>query len=125
MPFLVTGINHVSAPVEIREKVNFAGGELPEALRELTTLPGVRESVIVSTCNRTELYCYSDDENAPLVEWLSTWHDLAAHNLQAGIHGCIYKHLGPKAVGHAFSVACGLDSMILGEPQILGQLKDA
>jgi glutamyl-tRNA reductase len=125
MPFLITGINHRSAPVEIREKVIFAGDELPEALRELVAIPGVRESVIVSTCNRTELYCYSENENAPLTEWLAHWHDLAAHNLHEGIHGSIYKHTGPQAIGHAFGVACGLDSMILGEPQILGQLKDA
>src|SRR5437868_11655703 len=60
MTFVVIGINHRTAPVDIREKVVFAGAELPEALRELVAVPGVRESVIVSTCNRTELYCFTD-----------------------------------------------------------------
>ncbi len=61
MPLVVIGINHRTAPVEIREKMVFAGEELPEALRELAGQPGVREALIVSTCNRTELYCFADD----------------------------------------------------------------
>src|ERR1044072_5132322 len=81
MPLLVIGINHRTAPVEIREKVVFAGDELPAALQELSGVAGVREALIVSTCNRTELYCLSDGEPQPLVEWLSGWHDLTAHNL--------------------------------------------
>lgn len=151
MTFVVIGINHRTAPVDIREKVVFAGEELPEALRELVAVPGVRETVIVSTCNRTELYCFTDTPPAvnasadlpvaglsvanaraadiaslneqPLVEWLVHWHDLAAHNLD--LDGTLYQLQGTAAVRHVFAVACGLDSMVLGEPQILGQLKDA
>jgi glutamyl-tRNA reductase len=123
MPFHVIGINHRTAPVDIREKVVFAGEELPEALRELTALAGVREALIVSTCNRTELYCVSEAHEQALVDWLTGWHDLAAHQLDIG--SSLYRLQGTSAVQHVFSVACGLDSMVLGEPQILGQLKDA
>ena len=98
MPLLVIGINHRTAPVEIREKVVFAGDELPEALQELSSVAGVRESLIVSTCNRTELYCFSEGEEQPLVAWLSGWHDLTAHNLD--ISGSLYRlqrHAGNPA----------------------------
>ena len=121
MPFVVLGINHRTAPVEIREQVVFAGAELPEALRELSTLPAVREAVIVSTCNRTELYCYAEDANVALKDWLLQWHDLGHHH----VGDSLYRLEGSRVVAHLFSVASGLDSMILGEPQILGQLKDA
>ncbi|HSN72749.1 MAG TPA: glutamyl-tRNA reductase [Steroidobacteraceae bacterium] len=121
MPFLVLGINHRTAPVEVREKVVFAGEELPEALAELARLPDVREAAIVSTCNRTELYCYVEAPGVELDGWLEEWHELSARS----IHSCLYRLEGPRAVAHAFSVASGLDSMIIGEPQILGQLKDA
>jgi glutamyl-tRNA reductase len=123
MPLLVIGINHRTAPVEIREKVVFAGEELPEALRELSGVCGVREALIVSTCNRTELYCFSEGEEQQLVSWLTGWHDLATHGLDIG--GSLYRLQGTPAVQHVFSVACGLDSLVLGEPQILGQLKTA
>jgi glutamyl-tRNA reductase len=123
MTFVVIGINHRTAPVDIREKVVFAGGELPEALRELVTVPGVRESVIVSTCNRTELYCFTHTDGQPLAQWLAQWHDLSSHQLD--LQGSLYQLQGTQAVQHIFAVACGLDSLVLGEPQILGQLKDA
>lgn len=121
MPFLVIGINHRTAPVEIREKIVFAEPELPTALRELSRIPGVREATILSTCNRTELYCYVAENEPPLVPWLLQWHRMDPHELE----GCVYQYKGQAAVQHAFAVAAGLDSMILGEPQILGQLKDA
>src|SRR5262245_59652725 len=89
MTLLVIGINHRTAPVEIREKVVFARDELPDALHELSGVAGVREALIVSTCNRTELYCFSDGEQEPLVAWLSGWHDLTAHNLD--ISGSLYR----------------------------------
>jgi glutamyl-tRNA reductase len=123
MPLVVIGINHRTAPVDIREKVVFAGEELPEALRELTTVQGVRESLIVSTCNRTELYCLTDAGDEALVQWLAHWHDLASHNLD--LSESLYRLQGTVALRHVFSVACGLDSLVLGEPQILGQLKNA
>ncbi|MGC3982048.1 MAG: glutamyl-tRNA reductase [Steroidobacteraceae bacterium] len=129
MPFIVIGINHRTAPVAIREKVVFADPELPSALDELGKVPQVCESLIVSTCNRTELYCYTevdpaqslDDHAAPMIEWLAHWHELEATD----IHQCLYQHSEASAVKHAFAVAAGLDSMMLGEAQILGQLKDA
>jgi len=121
MPFLVLGINHRTAPVEVREKVVFAGEDLPEALRELARVPAVREAVIVSTCNRTELYCYVDSLGIALDAWLEEWHELSSRSIRSSL----YQLDGPRAVAHAFAVASGLDSMIIGEPQILGQLKDA
>ncbi len=128
MTLVVIGINHRTAPVEIREKVVFAATDLPEALRDLKAVPGVRESVIVSTCNRTELYCFTDHPftdtpGAPVAAWLGEWHDLATQNLD--LRDSLYHLHGKSAVEHVFSVACGLDSLVLGEPQILGQLKDA
>jgi glutamyl-tRNA reductase len=121
MPFVVLGINHRTAPVEIREQVVFAANELPEALRELRAIEAVSEAVIVSTCNRTELYCYSEAADIPLQEWLLHWHELGEHH----VGNSLYKLDDSRAVAHLFAVASGLDSMILGEPQILGQLKDA
>jgi len=128
MSLVVIGINHRTAPVDIREKVVFAGDELPEALRELVRVPGVRESIIVSTCNRTELYCLASNASQEaaaqtVTEWLSHWHDLAAHELD--LQQSLYRLHGTEAIEHLFNVACGLDSLVLGEPQILGQLKDA
>jgi glutamyl-tRNA reductase len=123
MTFVVIGINHRTAPVEIREKVVFADAELADALRELNEKPGVRESVIVSTCNRTEMYCFTDSDRESLVRWLGEWHDLASHRVD--LRESLYQLEGRDAIQHVFSVACGLDSLVLGEPQILGQLKDA
>ena len=128
MTFVVIGINHRTAPVEIREKVVFAATELPDALRDLKAVPGVRESVIVSTCNRTELYCFTDHPftdkpAANVADWLGEWHDLSAQQLD--LRDSLYQLQGKSAVEHVFAVACGLDSLVLGEPQILGQLKDA
>jgi glutamyl-tRNA reductase len=121
MSFLVLGINHRTAPVELREKVVFAGPELPDALRELTQVAHVREAVIVSTCNRTELYCHTESADAELAGWLVNWHDLASQHLESSL----YRLADSRAIAHLFAVASGLDSMIIGEPQILGQLKDA
>ena len=120
MSLVVVGINHRTAPVEVRERVVFEPARIPEALRELTSLSEVRESVIVSTCNRTELYCVTESGEAALADWLQRYHQLGS-----SIHHCIYRHEDLRAVNHAFAVASGLDSMVLGEPQILGQLKDA
>jgi len=120
MPLVVVGVNHRTAPVEVRERVVFEPARMPEALRELTSLPDVRESIIVSTCNRTELYCVTERGEPELGEWLQRYHQLGS-----SIHHCLYRHEDMRAVTHAFSVASGLDSMVLGEPQILGQLKDA
>jgi glutamyl-tRNA reductase len=128
MSLVVIGINHRTAPVDIREKVVFAGEDLPEALRALVRVPGVQESIIVSTCNRTELYCFTaaaplEEAEQSLSQWLEQWHDLADHGLD--LRRSLYRLQGSAAIEHLFAVACGLDSLVLGEPQILGQLKDA
>jgi glutamyl-tRNA reductase len=120
MSLVVVGINHRTAPVEVRERVVFEPARIPDALNELRTLPDVRESVIVSTCNRTELYCVTDTPHPELGTWLQNYHALGV-----SIHHCLYHHVEQKAVAHVYSVASGLDSMVIGEPQILGQLKDA
>jgi len=120
MSLVVVGINHRTAPIEVRERVVFDPARVPDALRELSSLPEVQETVIVSTCNRTELYCVTDASAAELGQWLERYHQLGT-----SIHQCLYHHDEHKAIAHAFSVASGLDSMVLGEPQILGQLKDS
>lgn len=118
MPLVVIGINHRTAPLEVREKVVFNAAQLPPALRSLAG-DGARENLIVSTCNRTELYCVSD-EPQQLTRWLERYHGETLN-----LSDCLYVHQDAAAITHAFSVAAGLDSMVLGEPQILGQLKDA
>jgi glutamyl-tRNA reductase len=121
MSLVVVGINHRTAPVEVRERVVFEPRRIPEALQQLRSLPAIRESVIVSTCNRTELYCVIDGaDRDDLGAWLQRYHGLGT-----ALDHCLYRHDENRAVSHAFSVASGLDSMVLGEPQILGQLKDA
>ena len=117
----ILGINHRTAPVEIREQIVFAPDSLPTALRALRGLSRVGEGVIVSTCNRTELYCAIENSGGPDVRaWLETYHRTGAR-----LNDCLYELNDNRAVSHAFSVACGMDSMVLGEPQILGQMKDA
>jgi glutamyl-tRNA reductase len=122
MALLALGINHKTAPVEVREKVVFAPDGLRRALSEVAALPPVLEAAILSTCNRTELYCNVDcDDAAPVIRWLGEHHHLGVDDLQ----NYVYSHAGRDAVRHVLRVASGLDSMILGEPQILGQMKDA
>jgi len=120
MSLHVVGINHRTAPVDVRERVVFEPTRLPDALRELMRLPQVHEAVIVSTCNRTELYCVTGPGQIDLGGWLERY-----HGLNAGIADSLYFLDEHTAVAHAFAVAAGLDSMVLGEPQILGQLKEA
>ncbi|MET3009152.1 glutamyl-tRNA reductase [Stenotrophomonas koreensis] len=116
MSLWVLGLNHQTAPVELRERVSFAGEALPAALASLRAHPQVEEAVLLSTCNRTELYAVTDDPSS-LNHWL---------NEQAGnLDGHLYQLGQDEAVRHLFRVATGLDSMVLGEPQILGQVKDA
>jgi glutamyl-tRNA reductase len=120
MSLHVVGINHRTAPVDVRERVVFEPARLADALRELLGLPQVNEAVIVSTCNRTELYCVTGPGEVDLGGWLERY-----HGLHTGIADSLYRFDERTAVKHAFAVAAGLDSMVLGEPQILGQLKEA
>ncbi|HLU05153.1 MAG TPA: glutamyl-tRNA reductase [Woeseiaceae bacterium] len=121
MALHILGLNHITAPVEIREQVVFAGDDVDRALAEILRLPGVREAVILSTCNRTEFYVSASGEGAPA---LRTWL-LRNQRLNADAERALYSLGHHESIRHLFRVACGLDSMILGEPQILGQLKDA
>lgn len=116
MTLWVLGLNHQTAPVALRERAAFAGERLPAALTSLRALPQVAEAALLSTCNRTELYAVAENP-APLADWLD------AHAL--GLRDYLYQHHEAEAVRHLFRVATGLDSMVLGEPQILGQVKDA
>ncbi|MEX2575447.1 MAG: glutamyl-tRNA reductase [Halofilum sp. (in: g-proteobacteria)] len=123
MPLLTLGLNHTTAPVDVRERVVFEPADLDRALAGLTSIPGTDGGVIVSTCNRTEIYCTVDspEREAAVETWFRQWHGLG----DTEISGALYRHWDADAVRHVLRVASGLDSMILGEPQIAGQLKDA
>ncbi len=121
MPLQILGLNHNTAPIEIREQVVFAGDDTPRALKSLLALDGVEEAVLLSTCNRTEFYVITDDGGGGRVRsWLQD-----ERNLDPSFSDSLFTLQGNDAIRHIFRVACGLDSMVLGEPQILGQLKDA
>ena len=122
MTLLALGINHKTAPVALREKVAFTPDSLVEALASLRKVDGVDESVIVSTCNRTELYVNTQHESATaLLAWLSNFHHVEVDEIANNS----YVLAADDAVKHIMRVASGLDSLILGEPQILGQVKQA
>jgi glutamyl-tRNA reductase len=122
MQVFVFGVNHTTATVDIRERLNFAPEQIPYALHELVQHTCVREVVILSTCNRTELYCAIDsDDFDSVIIWLAHYHHMQVEVLRQ----YLYLHHADDAVRHLLRVACGLDSMVLGEPQILGQLKSA
>ncbi|MBV8656736.1 MAG: glutamyl-tRNA reductase [Burkholderiales bacterium] len=120
MLLFALGLNHETAPIAVREKLAFSPEELAAAVADLTATPGVAEAAILSTCNRTELYCAARDEST-LVEWLAQSRQLKPEQITP----YLYRLPGREAARHAFRVAAGLDSMVLGETQILGQLKDA
>lgn len=122
MQFVTYGLNHKTAPVPIRENIAFNDDALPHALTSLMQHPNVIEAVILSTCNRTEVYCYIDGNSDNIIcPWLHQFHQQAEKTLDE----YLYCHQGNDAINHLFRVACGLDSMVLGEPQILGQIKTA
>jgi len=122
MALLALGINHKTAPLEVREKVAFTPEQLVDALEHARACGQLKELAILSTCNRTELYCSTDLEGSrALLEWLGEYHHLPPALLQQ----CTYVHWDDSAARHMMRVASGLDSLVLGEPQILGQLKSA
>jgi glutamyl-tRNA reductase len=122
MHLIAFGINHRTAPVAIRERAAFAPEQLQSALSDITTHGGADEAAILSTCNRTEVYCRLDENDGrQTVKWFCDFHRLPANELQPHL----YLHPDQDAVKHAFRVAAGLDSLVLGEPQILGQMKSA
>jgi glutamyl-tRNA reductase len=119
MQLFTIGVNHTTAPISIRENVAFSDANLRHALSDLTA-HNVAEAAILSTCNRTEIYVQSANAE-PIVQWLAKYHQLDINNLQP----YTYTLSGENSVKHAFRVASGLDSMVLGEPQILGQFKQS
>lgn len=122
MSLLAFGINHQTAPVAIRERVAFTPESLLPALQDLIERTAVNEAAILSTCNRTEVYCGLDAGDTDIVlNWLEEFHRLKRSELEP----FVYRHPDQHAVRHMLRVASGLDSMVLGEPQILGQMKDA
>ncbi len=116
------GINHNTAPVEIREQVAIAPEDVGDILRDITSSGAASEATILSTCNRTELYCGVDRADG---ETPASWFSENYRVPSVDIESYLYSHRDEAAVKHAFRVAAGLDSMVLGEPQILGQMKDA
>jgi glutamyl-tRNA reductase len=121
MSLHILGLNHTTAPVEIREQLIFAGNELARAVSAVGRLRGISEAVVLSTCNRTEFFVAAAPEGRlSLRTWL-----LDDQQLSAAAERSLFALDGDEAIRHLFRVACGLDSMVLGEPQILGQLKDA
>ncbi len=124
MNILVVGLSHKTAPVEIREKVAFAPTEMEAPLQQMLALPSVSEAVIVSTCNRVELYATSRNVDAAITElkqFLAAYHQLRLSDLEQHL----YSYEGAEAIRHVLRVSASLDSMVIGEPQILGQIKTA
>ncbi|MCL2688778.1 MAG: glutamyl-tRNA reductase [Chitinispirillia bacterium] len=121
MLFAVAGLSFKTAPVEVREKLSFSAEEIPEALSLLQAKDEVVESMILSTCNRVEIYALLKESRVSLLQ------DFVRdfHKFSADLSKYIYVKFGEPAVEHLCMVACGLDSMVLGEPQIFGQVKDA
>ena len=124
---IVIGVNHDSAPVDLRERVAFAPEVVPEAISDLISSTQLEEGVILSTCNRTEIYGWFAQEDQAVaagddvVQWLAKFHGLSSEDLDT----CTYRSHGLPALTHLVRVAAGLNSMVLGEPQILGQIKSA
>lgn len=123
MNFFLTGLNHRTAPVEVRERLAFPSGHLEDALRQLVELSGVREAVILSTCNRVEVAVSAEslDGRAIVEHFLEHVRQMPRQQLSPHL----YHYQGREAIRHLFRVAASLDSMVVGEPQILGQLKEA
>lgn len=122
MSLFAFGLNHNTAPLPVRERVAFAPDGLGTALKELASTRGVEGAAIISTCNRTDLYCELSEHSATAaVNWFHNYHSLSAGE----IIPYLYQHRAARAVRHLLRVASGLDSLVIGEPQILGQVKNA
>jgi glutamyl-tRNA reductase len=125
MNFFLVGVSHKTAPIEVRERLAFSEDRLPEALRQVASLPGVSESLILSTCNRVEILARAEtpqhDLNVPLTNFLTEFHQFSLHQIEPHL----YRFQQRDAIRHIFRVASSLDSMIVGETQILGQVKEA
>lgn len=115
------GINHKTASVDVREQVAFSPESMRDAHERMCAELNIDEGLILSTCNRTEIVVHGAITETQILEWLSSYHEIAASELAK----CTYSHVDSDAVNHLMRVACGLDSLVLGEPQILGQVKSA
>ncbi len=118
---VLIGINHKTAPIELRERIAISREDLPDATRALAAQPGVSECMIVSTCNRVEMLAAVESPETDLTQFLHNHFGLD----QALLAPHIYEHRDQQAVRHLFRVSASLDSMVVGEPQILGQVKEA
>ena len=122
MTLLAVGINYNTAPVAVRERLAFPADVLDNTLKNLRNVRDISEAAILSTCNRTEFYCQTDSEDqTPLIDWIANTKIIEP----ADFTPYLYSYKDNQSIRHMFRVACGLDSMILGEPQILGQMKTA
>jgi len=124
MHIVIVGLSHKTAPVEIRERLAFAPTAMERPLRQMLELPTVAEGLIVSTCNRVELCAATKEPEAAMAalrRFLAEYHEVSSEEIQANL----YSYQGEEAIRHLFRVASSLDSMVLGEPQILGQIKTA
>jgi glutamyl-tRNA reductase len=121
MTLTLIGVNHKTAPIELRERIAIGREDLTDATRALASIPGVAECMIVSTCNRVELIAMTDQPDVRLVDFFSSHFAISSETLSPHI----YQHQDRDAVSHLFRVAASLDSMVVGEPQILGQVKEA
>jgi len=122
MTLLAVGINYNTAPVAIRERLAFPADILDKTLKNLRNVHDISEAAILSTCNRTEIYCNAATEDqTPLIKWIADTKIIQANEFTP----YLYSYKDSQSIRHMFRVACGLDSMILGEPQILGQMKTA
>jgi len=120
MTFVACGINHKTAPIEIREKITPSPEKQDDLLLDLVRQPTVQGAMLLTTCNRTEIYC-DTEEASYLLPWLASHHSLTQQELA----NHLYLYPANEGIRHTMRVACGLDSMVLGEPQIFGQMKQA
>src|SRR5207247_8651939 len=125
MNIIAVGLNHRTAPVELRERFAVSDSRLPEALVRLKRWPGIDEGAILSTCNRVELYAVVKETTHGVESLRGYLVTLASDISSEGVEPHLYCLDGAEAIRHLFRVAASLDSMVVGEPQILGQLKDA
>ena len=124
MHLFLLGVSHRTAPVELREKLDFSSRDVGVAVEALAARSSAAESVVLSTCNRAEIYAACEDPEparADLVSFLSEFHDLPREALRPHL----YDHVDLDVARHLFQVSAGLDSLVVGEPQILGQVKEA
>ena len=124
MPLAVVGVSHETAPVDVRERLAYALAEISEALLSLRTDEGVDEGILLSTCNRTEIYLFPTTRDRALAA-VERLFGGKAHGIQNGLEGYMFEKWGDEAVEHLFQVTAGLDAMVTGEAEIQGQVKDA